>query len=127
MQILIDTHCLLWWANGDSQLSTAAAEMIRRETVFVSAASVWEIAIKFKSGKLPSAERFIGQLPSYLSSQQFMVLAISAEHALRAGLLQGKHRDPFDRMLLAQALEEKIDGIISNDEKLDGYKVKRIW
>lgn len=123
----MDTHCLLWWANGDSQLSKAAADVVRRETVFVSAASVWEIAIKFKIGKLPSAERFIGQLPSYLASQHFGVLPISAEHALRAGLLQGDHRDPFDRMLLAQALEEKLDGIISNDEKLDGYGVKRVW
>ena len=123
----MDTHCLLWWANGDSHLSTTAADLMQREAVFVSAASVWEIAIKFKIGKLPSAERFIGTLPSYLASQQFAVLPISAEHALRAGLLHGQHRDPFDRMLLAQALEEKLDGIISNDEKLDGYRVKRIW
>lgn len=127
MRLLMDTHCLLWWANGDSRLSKTAADLMRREIVLVSAASVWKIAIKFKSGKLPSAERFIGQMPAYLASQQFAVVPISAEHALRAGLLQGDHRDPFDRMLLAQALEEKFDGIISNDEKLDGYRVKRIW
>jgi PIN domain nuclease of toxin-antitoxin system len=123
----MDTHCLLWWANGDSHLSPTAADLMQRETVFVSAASVWEIAIKFKVGKLPSAERFVGQMPAYLASQHFTVLPITAEHALRAGLLQGEHRDPFDRMLLAQALEEKLDGIISNDEKLDGYRVNRIW
>jgi PIN domain nuclease of toxin-antitoxin system len=123
----MDTHCLLWWANGDSHLSTTAADQIQRETVFVSAASVWEIAIKFKIGKLPSAERFVGQMPAYLASQNFTILPITAEHALLAGMLQGNHRDPFDRMLLAQALEEKLDGIISNDAKLDGYKVKRIW
>jgi PIN domain nuclease of toxin-antitoxin system len=127
VRLLMDTHCLLWWANGDSHLSQRAADFIRRENVIVSAASVWEIAIKFKIGKLPSAERFVGQLPSYLAAQQFTLLPISAEHALRAGLLHGQHRDPFDRMLVAQALEENLDGIISSDEKLDGYKVKRIW
>jgi PIN domain nuclease of toxin-antitoxin system len=123
----MDTHCLLWWANGDPHLSRTAANHIQKETVFVSAASVWEIAIKFKAGKLPSAHHFIGQVSSYLASQQFTVLAISAEHALRAGLLAGHHRDPFDRMLVAQALEENLDGLVSNDEKLDGYGVNRIW
>jgi PIN domain nuclease of toxin-antitoxin system len=128
MRLLLDTHALLWWANDDPQLSPMARSHIQNpgSRIFVSAASAWEIAVKFKNGRLPSAQKFIPTLPSYLRDQNFDVLGISVEHALRAGLLQGPHRDPFDRMLIAQAIAENLS-IISNDQALDGYGATRIW
>lgn len=128
MRVLLDTHALLWWATNDPQLSRIARGHIQDATnrVLVSAASVWEIAIKFKNGRLPSAHNFVAVLPEYLHQQNFDALPITAEHALRAGLLQGPHRDPFDRMLIAQAIEEKV-AIISNDQALDGYGANRVW
>lgn len=128
MRLLLDTHALLWWANNNAQLSATAREHIQqpRNRILVSAASVWEIAVKFNSGRLPTAAAFVADLPEYLRRQNFDALPISAEHALRAGLLPGPHRDPFDRMLLAQAMEENV-AIISNDQALDGYGTTRIW
>jgi|SRR5690242_10367747 PIN domain nuclease of toxin-antitoxin system len=128
MRLLLDTHTLLWWANDDPQLSRTARSHIQNSAnrVFVSAVSAWEIAVKFKNGRLPSAQKLITRLPDYLQDQSFDSLSISLEHALGAGLLQGPHRDPFDRMLIAQAIAENLP-IISNDEGLDGYGATRIW
>jgi PIN domain nuclease of toxin-antitoxin system len=128
MRLLLDTHTLLWWANNDPQLSRAARAHIQeaRNRILVSAASVWEIAIKFKNGRLPSAGNFIADLPDYLRGQNFDALPITTEHALRAGLLAGPHRDPFDRMLIAQAIEENAT-LVSNDQALDAYGASRVW
>lgn len=128
MRLLLDTHALLWWANDDPQLSKAARGYIQKpgNRILVSAASVWEIAVKFKNGRLPSAQNFIANLADYLHEQNFDSLPISIAHALRAGLLQGPHRDPFDRMLIAQAIEEDL-AIVSNDRALDGHGASRIW
>jgi PIN domain nuclease of toxin-antitoxin system len=128
VRLLLDTHTLLWWASGDPQLSRAARAQIQKpgNHVLVSAASVWEIAVKFNNGRLPSAQSLIAGFPEYLREQQFDALPIAVEHALRAGLLPGPHRDPFDRMLIAQAIEEGIP-IVSNDHALDGYGAHRIW
>jgi PIN domain nuclease of toxin-antitoxin system len=133
MRFLLDTHGLLWWATGDSMLSAVAHDHIQKESIIVSAASVWEIAIKFRKGKLALAERFVTDLPNYIQEQGFTFIPITPSHALRAGLLPigQNHADPFDRMLVAQALEESHGrdqiSIISNDDKLDGYGVTRIW
>jgi PIN domain nuclease of toxin-antitoxin system len=128
MRLLLDTHALLWWANNDPQLSRVARTHIQdvRNHVQVSAASVWEIAVKFRNGRLPSAKKFVAELPEYLRLQNFQELPITLEHALRAGLLPGPHRDPFDRMLVAQALEENL-ALLSNDQALDGYGARRVW
>ena len=128
MRVLLDTHTLLWWANNDPQLSSAARANILdpRNRILVSAASVWEIAIKFKNGRLPSAMNLVAQFPAYLRQQNFDSLPITVEHSLRAGLLSGPHRDPFDRMLIAQAIEENV-AILSNDQALDGYGAQRAW
>jgi PIN domain nuclease of toxin-antitoxin system len=128
MRLLLDTHALLWWANNDPQLSRVARTHIQdvRNHVQVSAASVWEIAGKFRNGRLPSAKKFVAELPEYLRLQNFQELPITLEHALRAGLLPGPHRDPFDRMLVAQALEENL-ALLSNDQALDGYGARRVW
>jgi PIN domain nuclease of toxin-antitoxin system len=102
--------------------------LIQSETneILVSAASVWEITTKARVGKLPGALDVAADVPACISSQGFSSLSISVEHAQAAGSLPGPHRDPFDRMLIAQAHAERVP-IISVDEALDGYGVARLW
>ena len=128
MRVLLDTHALLWWLNDNAALSPAARKIIAREgnEVLVSAASAWEIATKVRLGKLPTGVDLARDFVAYLNRQRFGQLAVSVEHTARAGLLEGKHRDPFDRMLIAQAQAEAVP-LVSNDTALDGYGVKRIW
>jgi PIN domain nuclease of toxin-antitoxin system len=95
-------------------------------TVLVSAASAWEISTKFRIGKLPDAGDLLANFESYLEQERFENLPISTEHGVRAGLLPGPHRDPFDRMLVAQAQTENIP-IISADSVFDGFRVRRLW
>jgi len=118
----------LWWLNDNLALSNSARKVIAREgnEVLVSAASAWEIATKVRLGKLPTGADLARDFVACLNRQRFGQLAVSVEHATRAGLLEGKHRDPFDRMLIAQAQAEGIP-LVSNDTALDGYGVKRIW
>ncbi len=99
MKLLLDTHAFLWWLAGDESLSIAAREVIGDEenTVFVSAASAWEICTKVRLGKLPGARDVALDFSSCLISQNFTPLAISVDHAQRAGNLPGAHRDPYDR------------------------------
>jgi len=128
MRLLIDTHALLWWLLDNPALPASAKKHFVRgaNTILVSAASVWEIAIKFRSGKLPGAGDLLADFPGYLAQERFDVLPISAEHAVRAGMLPGPHRDPFDRMLIAQAQAENV-AILSNDSAFDAYGVRRLW
>jgi PIN domain nuclease of toxin-antitoxin system len=128
VRVLLDTHALLWWLDGDPRLPARARKLIAEEgtTVFVSAASVWEIATKHRLGKLPGAAEVAEDVPACLASQGFSALDITIAHAQRAGSLPGPHRDPFDRMLIAQAQAEHLP-IISIDEVFDGYGVRRIW
>jgi PIN domain nuclease of toxin-antitoxin system len=128
LRVLLDTHALLWWLNDHAALSNPARKAIAREEneVLVSAASAWEIATKVRLGKLPTGADLARDFVAYLDRQRFGQLAVTVEHTVRAGLLEGKHRDPFDRMLLAQAQAENVP-LVSNDPALDGYGVKRIW
>jgi len=128
MRLLIDTHALLWWLTDDPALSASARKHLARagNTIFVSSASAWEIATKFRIGKLPDAGDLLADFASYLSRERFESLAISTDHAVRAGLLPGSHKDPFDRMLIAQAQAENLP-ILSNDGAFDSYSVRRLW
>ena len=128
MRVLLDTHALLWWLNDNPALSNSARRIIARagNEVLVSAASAWEISTKVRLGKLPSGADLARDFVAYLNRQRFGQLAVSVQHAARAGLLEGEHRDPFDRMLIAQAQAEDLP-LISSDAALDGYGVKRIW
>jgi len=128
MRCLLDTHALLWTFNDSPSLSSKARKIIEDGTneVLVSAASAWEIATKFRLGKLPTAEDLIHSFDRYLAQLNFDPLAISFQHAIRAGGLPGEHRDPFDRMLISQAQMENLP-IISNDRIFDEYHVQRIW
>jgi PIN domain nuclease of toxin-antitoxin system len=94
--------------------------------VIVSAASAWEIATKVRLGKLPSAAEVVSDFSGLIDREGFQLLAVSAEHAVRAGLLPGPHKDPFDRMLISQSQAENIP-IVSNEALFDSYGVRRLW
>ena len=128
MRLLLDTHTLLWSFNNDPSLSAKARRFIEEDSneIFVSAASAWEIATKVRLGKLPTGYELILNLDAYLSRLGFENLPISANHAVRAGMLPGEHRDPFDRMLIAQSQAEDLP-IVSNDRIFDAYHVRRVW
>lgn len=128
MRLLLDTHALIWWMTNDSQLGPAARRAISDPAtqVFVSAASAWEIATKYRLGKLPSMASVVHTLEVDVAKQGFDTLPIAFSHAQRAGLLAGEHRDPFDRMLIAQALTEGMP--LATDETLfEQFGVARIW
>ena len=125
---LLDTHTLLWWLDGDEKLSAKARGIISdpERVIYFSAASAWEISTKFRIGKLNNAAIVAENLTKYISEQSFKSLPISIEHALVAGSLKHKHRDPFDRMLAAQSkIEEMI--VISNDKQIKNLGGKLIW
>jgi PIN domain nuclease of toxin-antitoxin system len=113
---------------SDPHLSKSAHDLIkdRYNLSLVSAVSAWEIATKVRLGRLPVADDLIRNFAEELKRERIEVLAVTVEHGIRAGLLPGPHQDPFDRMLIAQALSENVP-IVSNDRALDGYGVKRLW
>jgi PIN domain nuclease of toxin-antitoxin system len=94
--------------------------------IFVSAASAWEMTTKFRIGKLPDAGSVAHDVAAVMASEGFEGLSISLRHGQRAGDLVGRHRDPFDRMLIAQALIEDLT-LVSNEKAFDAYAVKRLW
>ncbi|MDZ8187223.1 MAG: type II toxin-antitoxin system VapC family toxin [Nostoc sp. ChiSLP02] len=110
MSYLIDTHILLWWLFNDPKLDTDCRDIIRNpdHRIIVSSASAWEIAIKYRMGKLPEAKQLVEQYSQILHQAKFIELAITTAHALRAGSLPIAHRDPFDRMIMAQAVLESL-------------------
>ena len=122
---LVDTHALLWFLSDDAQLSTNARETMESgdNVLLASSACVWEMAIKASLGKL----KVPTDLPSILIEQGFTSFDVTTEHAWAvAGLPLTEHRDPFDRLLVAQARVEGL-GIISSDAQLDHYGIKRHW
>jgi PIN domain nuclease of toxin-antitoxin system len=128
MKVLMDTHALLWAGLEPWKLPPATLELLEDlgTEVFVSAASAWEIATKVRIGKLPGAGSFAQEFPMRLETLGFQQLSVSVEHGQRAGLLPGSHKDPFDRMLMAQAISENMP-IVSNERVFDEYHVRRIW
>jgi len=126
-RVLLDTHAFVWWSEDRDLLSAEARQTISDPeiSVLVSAASAWELAIKARLGKFKSAQ-FVAAFPSELQRQHFEELRISVEHALKAGGLQIPHKDPFDRMLAAQAQVENV-AVISKDKVFDRCLVSRIW
>ena len=128
MRLLLDTHAFFWWLSGSNRLSLPARQAIGDEDneVMVSAASAWEIATKHRIGKLPDAEALALDIPGAIAGQNFEELPITVEHAVRAGALPGPHRDPFDRMLIAQALSGNLV-LVSIESLFDSYGVRRLW
>jgi len=128
VRILLDTHTLLWAAFDEEALSALARRIIQSPSneIIVSAASAWEIATKYRLGKLDFAQDLAENFVSEVTAAGYLLLPISPEHAHRAGLLPGDHKDPFDRMLAAQAIHENVP-LLSNDSLLDVFGVRREW
>ena len=128
MRLLLDTHAFIWWLAGSERLPQSARRAIVDEAneKLVSAASAWEITTKHRLGKLPSAEAVSLDVAGAIASQGFDELAITVDDAARAGSLPGLHRDPFDRMLIAQALVGNLV-LVSNEPLFDQYGVRRLW
>jgi len=128
VRLLLDTHALLWWWSEAASLSPICRKLISDQgnEILVSAASAWEIATKVRLGRLQVSIDLARDFSDYLLRDGFLTLPVSAEHGLRAGLLPVPHKDPFDRMLVAQAQVEELP-IVSNEEIFDSYGVQRIW
>ena len=128
MRLLLDTHAFLWWLDGDRRLPLKVRRAIAADsnTILVSAASAWEITTKARLGKLPGALDVAADVVGCIASQGFSALDITLLHAQKAGALGGTHRDPFDRMLIAQAQLEDI-ALVSDDGVFDDYDVRRFW
>jgi len=128
VRLLLDTHALLWWLGGDPSLTPTARAAIAdvNNEIYVSAASAWEMTTKHRIGKLPSLDPIASDLEGAIASQSFRVLPISLRHGQVAGALPGPHRDPFDRMLIAQAMIEDLV-LVSNETPFDAYGVRRLW
>lgn len=128
MRLLLDTHALIWWLAGDVSLSVPAREAIADEanTVAVSAASAMEVATKFRIGKLAQAALLAQNFEAILADQGFDELPITVHHARLAGEMKIDHKDPFDRLLIAQAQAEDMV-LVSNEALFDGFAIKRLW
>lgn len=128
MRLLIDTHALLWWLSDDPSLSAAARRAMAETSnvLLVSAASAWEIATKVRLGRLPGAAELAADFQGFMLREGFTTLDITADHGIRAGLLPGPHKDPFDRMLISQAQAENVP-IVTNERTFETYGVRRVW
>ena len=128
MRLLLDTHAFIWWFAGSEQLPLSARRLIEGDDndVLISAASAWEIATKHRKGKLPEADSLARDMTGAIAGQDFEELAVTVDDAARAGALPGPLRDPFDRMLIAQALSRNLV-LISNESLFDRYGVRRLW
>jgi len=128
VRVLLDTHAFLWWVLEDPRLSPVARETITDPDVdvLVSPASAWEIAIKAADGRLELPEPALTYVPSRMRANAFHELPITVEHCLRTGELPGIHRDPFDRLLVAQALAEDVP-LVTGDPAISRYDVETIW
>jgi PIN domain nuclease of toxin-antitoxin system len=128
VKLLLDTHAVVWWWLDGPRLPALAREAIASpgNTVFVSAASAWELATKNRLGKWPDVETIVREFEQLLRRSRFVSLGISVGHARIAGALAGAHRDPFDRMLIAQAQDEDAV-LISGDGIFREFGVDLIW
>jgi len=128
MKVLLDTCTVIWATLSPATLSPEARKVLADSAneILVSAVSAWEIAIKVRNGKFLEAEPLEREFLETMAAAGYTLLAIDAESALRAGRLAGDHRDPFDRMIAAQALGLDIP-VVTPDALFDGFGVRRIW
>lgn len=128
MKVLLDTCSLLWATLSPAALTSTAASTIADEgnVILVSVASAWEIATKVRAGRLPGAEKLERDFLEVMDLAGYTLLSINPAAALRAGRLTSAHRDPFDRMIAAQAVADDIP-VISPDGKPDAFGLRRIW
>lgn len=128
MRLLLDTHALIWWLAGDEALSQNARVAIddTANSIAVSAASAMEVSTKFRLGKLPDAALLARDFEAIIAGQGFAELAITVHHARVAGEMTIAHKDPFDRLLIAQAQVEDMV-LVSNEALFDSFAVGRLW
>jgi PIN domain nuclease of toxin-antitoxin system len=128
MRLLLDTHAFLWFITADPKLSTTAEQVIRdrANTPLLSIASVWEIAIKVNQGRLPLPQPLDRFIPQQLQINRVSILPIELQHTYEIARMPLHHRDPFDRLLISQAISEGIP-LVSTDRAFDDYPVKRLW
>lgn len=128
MKLLLDTHALIWWLFDDPKLPSSARRTIADpdNEILVSSASAWEIATKYRRGKLPEVGDLAERFENYITASRFTELPISVAHALAAGRLPGPHKDPFDRMLIAQCRLEGV-AIVTADPVFADYDTKTVW
>ena len=128
MRVLLDTHTFLWWITDDPRLSTSARAVIADagNELFLSAASGWEMAIKVRLGRLQVAGDLTRVIPEHMASNHIQGLPVQMGHALSVHGLPDIHRDPFDRVLVAQSQAEKMP-IVTQDENIAKYEVQVIW
>lgn len=128
MRLLLDTHSFLWFINESPQISTSARTLIEDASnqPFLSVASLWEMAIKVSIGKLSLGQPFETLIPQQLSINGIALLRITISHTAVVARLPFHHRDPFDRLLIAQAMVEQMP-IVSGDTAFDAYTITRLW
>lgn len=128
MRLLLDSHTLLWWLEGLARLPTRVQAILSDDDTeaFVSAASAWEICTKYRIGKLPQARGLAIAFEASVVERGFRLLSITVAHAERAGMLEGRHKDPFDRILIAQSLIDELT-LVSNERAFDAFGVSRLW
>lgn len=128
MRLLLDSHTFVWWIRNSDQLSVAAGAAIEDggAQVFVSLATAWEMAIKVGAGKWPEAEELVREFGAALAEEGFDLLPITLDHVRTAGLMRNVHRDPFDRLLAAQAQIEGLT-LVTADARLAGMGAPVVW
>ena len=128
MRLLLDTHAFLWWASEDPALSATARRQIEspRNDVFVSPVSAWEIVLKAGLGKLTTPSPVDEFIPEQMARNRFDVLPLSITHVLQVSHLPEHHRDPFDRLLVAQAMVEGLS-FVTGDQHMSRYDVRVVW
>ncbi len=128
MKLLLDTHVFLWFIGGDKRLSPSAQVLIEdvSNDAYLSVASLWEMAIKISLGRLQLAQPFETFIPHQLSLNRIGLLGITMSHTARVAALPFHHRDPFDRLLVAQAQVEQMP-LMSSDPAFDAYGITRLW
>ena len=128
MKLLLDTHALLWWFTDDPIMPLRTVTLIDdpANSIFVSAASAWEICTKVRIGKLPTGRALCEDFSGFLTRWHFEPLPISIAHARLAGRLVQRHKDPFDRMLAAQAQIEAMP-LVTNDAAFAAFNIQVVW
>ena len=127
MRLLLDTHAFLWFIDDSPMLSTTGKSLLEAENeLLLSVGSLWEIAVKLRLGKLTVAMPTEALMTQHLTANNIDVLSISVPHLIQVSTLPLHHRDPFDRLIVAQAIVEQIP-IVSADPAFDAYPIQRLW
>ena len=125
---LLDTHAALWWWTDSPKLGPSVRALIDGDDnrIYLSAASIWEIAVKAHAGRLPEIPRFRDEYPGLMEANRFELIAMTDRHVLKAAYLEGTHRDPFDRVIAGQALCEDLI-VLTRDPEISGFGCKVLW